>query len=224
MPPEAEPNPKEQPPDLPWYIALVRREKATMKGAPFAFTSCVLILTALLGISIFTVDQWHYGGTITAMDANIASKESTIELQDKQIIALQDRLSRLPPEPAILTNPNSARELKHDALYFCQRLNIYNMNWPVNWPDKGWRAGPMGMPIDSIGPYRSKFESDFKPELQNLLVKFKSFEIYSTNIDISFNYFVGGGYELGSNMVFNISEELTNMVKQLDTMQVIQSK
>ena len=56
-----------------------------MKESPISFTLCVLIITALLGVGIYWLEERHFNGTISQMDATIRAKDATIATLNTQL-------------------------------------------------------------------------------------------------------------------------------------------
>jgi hypothetical protein len=79
LPASQPPKAQEPPTELPWYIAWFRREKATMKGAPFSFVSCVIICTVLLGIGIYKFMDRLYVAEINGKNASIQAEQSKVQ-------------------------------------------------------------------------------------------------------------------------------------------------
>jgi hypothetical protein len=96
---------------LPWYIAWVRKEKATMRGAPFSFVSCVIICTVLLGIGLFWLEERHYAGIIAEKDATIVQKDETARTISEE----RDKSNR---ENERLRNDNALLQSIHDEKNF----------------------------------------------------------------------------------------------------------
>ncbi len=119
------------PAELPWYIAWIRKERATVTGAPFSFVSCVLICTVLASVSIFTIEQWHYSGTITANDATIVQKDAAIATITAEKDALKDaneRLDRVNQELRTYRGKD-APPLKQNALILARQIKEFIKDW-----------------------------------------------------------------------------------------------
>jgi hypothetical protein len=124
--------------ELPWYIAQIKKEKSTMKGAPFSFVICVIICTTLLGIGIFTVDQWHYSGTIAEKEATIEQKDANLGQKDETIRTISEERDsanrnndKLARDNEWLRNYRSKETmpLKQNAIILARQIHEFIKDW-----------------------------------------------------------------------------------------------
>ena len=161
------------PAELPWYIAWIRKEKATVTGAPFSFVSCVLICTVLASVSIFTINQWHYSGTITAKDATIVQKDAaiaTITAEKDSFKDANERLDRVNQQLRTYRGKD-ALPLKQNAIILARQIKDFIKDWKDSDPEEkavpnvqkyiqrfGLRASIMRDDLDQNGQHSDDFD------------------------------------------------------------------
>jgi hypothetical protein len=180
VPPPAGKMPEPQT-DLPWYIAMVRKEKATVKGAPISFATCVIICTALLGIGIFTIDQWHYSGTISEKDSTIIRKDADLGQKDDTIRTISEERDAANRENDKLHKDNEwlrnfrskdSTPIKQEAIILANQIHDYIKDWKDTEPPEqqyhnvqqyvarfGLRASLMRDDLDKAGQDSKEFDS-----------------------------------------------------------------
>ena len=166
-------QPPEPPPELPWYMSWLRREKSTMKGAPVSFFTCVALCAGLLACGIFSFDQWHYSGTIAEKDATITAKDATITSVSADRDSIKREYDRLAAENEHLRayRGKDAPPLKQNALILAQQIHDYIKDWKDTDPPQitspniqkyvqrfGLRASLMRDDLDQNGQDSPEFD------------------------------------------------------------------
>jgi len=145
--------------ELPWYIAILRKEWATMKGAPFSFIGCVVICTALLGIGIHRFVDHLYA-------AEIKGNEATMKLKDALVVNIseeRDFYLRKLQDAGIVSTP-----LKKRAVILVDDLIKFADNWPTN--------------ADSNAMFW-KFKSRFEVRISKTVSELEEQGLHSTDFD-----------------------------------------
>jgi len=191
----------------PFPFNILQEEWPEVKKASWSFFLTFITAFCIgfsFALALFTVF------ILPGKDAQIAAKEETNAVLKEQKANLKEELDRRPAMPEVITSSNSIRRLKNDTAFLCAHLDRYNTNWSTN------AVIHLGTELlDPNAEKRTQFETRFKPSLLDLRERFKEHGVYPEHIDLMFNDFLGGGYKLDSNMVFNLKTELTNMVNQL---------
>lgn len=111
-----------------------KQEGQVIKGSPFAFATCVLVLAGF----IFAGVAWHYEGMLAQKDATIAQKDArigTISEQRDGANRENDKLLKQVEELRIYRGKDTL-PIKTKALILARQIHDFTKDWKDTDPDQ----------------------------------------------------------------------------------------
>ena len=128
-----------------------RAEGQTIKGAPFAFGSCLLICSVVIFLGIGWAEEWHYSGVISEKDATIAQKDETIRTVSEERDGVNRANEKLQHDNDWLRNyrAKDSLPLKQSALNLARQIHEYIKDWKD--------TDPPDLQYDNVQKYLRRF-------------------------------------------------------------------